>query len=48
MRMLAGARGYVARWRLGRLPPGRYVLTASAVDAHGAGAARSVALSVGA
>jgi len=44
--ILDGTRGYWARWAVRALPPGRYVLTVAAVNRHGAGTARSVALSI--
>ncbi|MGZ4299001.1 MAG: choice-of-anchor D domain-containing protein [Solirubrobacteraceae bacterium] len=47
-RPLDGARGYPARWRLGALRAGRYVLTVIAADRHGTGPARSVAVTIGA
>jgi hypothetical protein len=48
----AGRPGYAAQWALDAgsapLSPGAYVLTASAVDEHGVGPARSIAVRVGA
>ena len=43
---LAGTRGYPARWRIGALSPGRYVLTVTASNRHGTGTARSVAVRI--
>jgi hypothetical protein len=45
---LEGARGYTARWHLGALRAGRYVLTVTTANRHGTGPARSVAVTVGA
>jgi hypothetical protein len=42
MQRLDGVRGYMARWRLPVLPPGRYALTVSATNRHGAGPPRSL------
>jgi hypothetical protein len=49
---VAGTRGYGAQWPLGRAggpgwpSPGRYVLTVSATDKHGAGPSRSIIVTI--
>jgi hypothetical protein len=47
VRALDGVRGYLARWRLGALSAGRYVLTVTTANRHGSGPERSVAVTVG-
>jgi hypothetical protein len=47
--LVAGTPGYRAQWRLGgpaASRPGRYVLTASATDEHGAGPSRSMTVTI--
>jgi hypothetical protein len=46
MQRLDGVRGYTARWCLGALRAGRYLLTVTIANRHGTGPARSAVVTV--